>query len=185
MMEELPLSPAINWRGVFLTRSSSMVSWQTLRSSAAMWASYSAITLASASSSFRSPRSNCVSNSCMRFAETPYFRCESRRPMTPFRISWQSYNLNGVECRRYGLRDFMSLLRLRPAECISFSGSCGPARGAHSITSSVLRGNQQARRRFALFGNLTCVTSVPTLVPLQPRRMAPASSDARPLAISL
>ena len=41
--------------------------------------------------------------------------------MTPFRISWQSCNLNGVECRRYGPRDFMSLRRLRPVERISFS----------------------------------------------------------------
>jgi hypothetical protein len=50
-MEDFSLSPAIDWRGVFLTRSSSIVSWPTLRSTAAMCASYSAMTLASASSS--------------------------------------------------------------------------------------------------------------------------------------
>lgn len=47
MMEELALSAAIGWRGVFFARSSSMVSWPTLRSRAAMWTSYSAMTLAS------------------------------------------------------------------------------------------------------------------------------------------
>ncbi len=46
-----------------------------------------AIPLASASSSFSSPRSNCVSHNWMRLAEPPYVRCASRRPMTPLRIS--------------------------------------------------------------------------------------------------
>lgn len=52
---------------------------------------------ASASSSLSSPRSNYVSHNWMRLAETPYVRCASRRLMTPFRISWQSCNLNGVD----------------------------------------------------------------------------------------
>jgi peptide/nickel transport system substrate-binding protein len=36
----------------------------------------------------------------------------------------------------------MSLLRLKPADCISFSVSRGPARGVHSKTGSVLSGTQ-------------------------------------------
>ncbi|OCJ17244.1 hypothetical protein A6U87_20785 [Rhizobium sp. AC44/96] len=71
MMEELPLSLAIGWPGVSFTRSGSMVSWPTLRPSAAMWASSSAMTLASASPSFSSPRSNYASHNWMRLAETP------------------------------------------------------------------------------------------------------------------
>jgi hypothetical protein len=62
--------------------------------------------------------------------------------------------LNGVECRRYGPRDFMSLLRLRPTERISSSVSRGPARGVHSNPGSALSANQQLNM---LFDSLTDV----------------------------
>ena len=121
-----------------------MVSWPTLRSSAAIWASYSAMTLASASSSFSAPRSNCVSHSWMRLAETPYVRCASRRPMTPYRISWQSCNLNGVECRRYGPRDFMSPSPIEACRVYQFfrapwsspKGALHPKGSLHSVSKS-------------------------------------------------
>jgi hypothetical protein len=68
-----------------------------------MRASYSAMTLASASSSFSSPRSNWVNHSWMRFAETLYVRWVSRRPMIPLRISWQSCNLTASSADDMGL----------------------------------------------------------------------------------
>lgn len=49
--------------GVFLTKFNSTVSWSTLRSRAAILASYSAMTYASASSALSSPRSYCASQS--------------------------------------------------------------------------------------------------------------------------
>lgn len=79
-----------------------------------------------------------VSHNWMRFAETPYVRCASRRPVTPFRMSWQSCSLNGVECRRYGPRDFMSLHRLRPTERISSSVSPWSRPRVHSTDVPIL-----------------------------------------------
>jgi hypothetical protein len=53
----------------------------------------------------------------MRLAEMWWLRCASRRPIMPARMSWQSYRLNGVECRRKGPRDVMELSpgKARPA----------------------------------------------------------------------
>jgi hypothetical protein len=57
------LALAVLERAVFFTRSSSIVSWPTLRSSAAILASYSAMVLAAASSRSSSPLSYWFSQS--------------------------------------------------------------------------------------------------------------------------
>jgi hypothetical protein len=97
-MEDFPLLPTIGctvfFNQVQLHRELADLSFER------RYLSYSDMTLASASSSLSSPRSNCVSHSWMRLAQTPKVRWASRRPITPFRMSWQSCNLNGVECRR-------------------------------------------------------------------------------------
>src|SRR5260363_71256 len=86
-----------------LSRPTSIVSCPTVRSNAAILASYSEIVIAAASSAFSSPRSYWLSHNCIRLAEIGEVRLASRRPILPSRISAHSGNLNCGLCRRYRL----------------------------------------------------------------------------------
>jgi len=70
-----------------------MVSGTTLRSSAAIFASYCETREASTSSLSSFPLSYRVSQSCSKLADRMYLRCASRRPRPSTRISRQGWRL--------------------------------------------------------------------------------------------
>lgn len=84
MIDEGSLSATARGRGVFLTRSNSMVSWPTLRSNAAILASYQArlnfLGGEFAAIKLREPQSS-------RLADRLYLRPASLRPTVPLQMS--------------------------------------------------------------------------------------------------
>src|SRR5690606_37196789 len=89
-------------RGVFLSRSTCMVSSPTLRCRAAMVSSRSSSKPGSASSWDNSPRSNWPSQSVINWPDKRCLRWASERLITPLLMSLQSWILNCHVKRRIG-----------------------------------------------------------------------------------